>query len=63
MTKVMAREILEMWRKHSSFSSLSMAQVDTLLTIPDFSGKQNFSQADAIVIEMALVLAGIKFAE
>ena len=57
-TKVYAKEVLNIWRQKSQFSngSITEGQADALLSIA------GLNLADRTVIIMALIAAGVKFA-
>ena len=58
-TKKFAKEILDIWKNETNFfnGSMSEGQFETMLCC------RGFSQAEAITITMALILAGAKFAD
>lgn len=60
MTKKYAKEVLDLWKNETNYfnGSLTEAQFQTMLMY-----RMNFGQAEAIVITMALILAGAKFAD
>lgn len=59
MTKVYAKEILDLWKNQTNLfnGSMTEGQFESMLRC------KGISQADSIVIIMALVLAGAKFAK
>lgn len=60
MSKVMAREVLDMWKSETAYfnGSMTQAQFENMLLYHCKLG-----QAEAIAISCALVLAGAKFAD
>lgn len=60
MTKKYAKEVLDLWKNETNYfnGTLTEGQFQTMLMC-----RMNFGQAEAIVIMMALVLAGAKFAD
>ena len=63
MTKSYAKDILALWQSQSAIynGALTSGMIENILTsAKSFDGKPLFSQADAIVITMALKLAGAK---
>lgn len=60
LTKKYAKEVLDLWKNETNYfnGSLTEAQFQTMLMY-----RMNFGQAEAIVITMALILAGAKFAD
>ena len=60
MTKKYAKEVLDLWKNKTGYfdGSLTEAQFEAMLMY-----RMNFGQAEAIVITMALILAGAKFAD
>lgn len=58
MTKVFAKEVLDLWKDKTNLfnGSMTEGQFETMLRC------KGISQADSMVIIMALVLAGAKFA-
>lgn len=58
-TKAYAKEVLNLWKYETNYfnGTMTEAQFESMLR-----NRFNFGQAEAIVITMALVLAGAKFA-
>ena len=58
-TKAFAKEILDLWKNETNYfnGSMSEGQFETMLCC------HGFSQAEAITITMALILAGAKFSD
>lgn len=58
-TKAYAKEVLNLWKDETNYfnGTMTEAQFENMLRY-----RFNFGQAEAIVITMALVLAGAKFA-
>lgn len=59
-TKTYAKEVLNLWKDKTDYfnGSITEAQFENMLQY-----RMNFGQAEAIVITMALILAGAKFKE
>ena len=59
ITKVYAREVLDIWKNETGYfnGSISSAQMETVLQL------KGFSLAETEVIVMSLILAGAKFAD
>ena len=58
-TKAFAKEIIDLWKNETNYfnGSMSEGQFESMLIC------RGFSQAEAITISMALILAGAKFAD
>ena len=59
ITKVYAREVLDVWKNETGYfnGSISSGQMETVLRL------KGFSVAETEVILMSLILAGAKFAD
>lgn len=59
ITKVYAREVLDIWKNETGYfnGSISSGQIETVLRL------KGFSVAETEVILMSLILAGAKFAD
>lgn len=59
ITKVYAREVLDIWKNETGYfnGSISSGQMETVLRL------KGFSVAETEVILMSLILAGAKFAD
>ena len=59
ITKVYAREVLNIWKNETGYfnGSISSGQMETMLQL------KGFSLAETEVIMMSLILAGAKFAD
>ena len=59
ITKVYAREVLDIWKNETGYfnGSISSGQMETALQL------KGFSLAETEVILMSLILAGAKFAD
>ena len=59
ITKVYAREVLDIWKNETGYfnGSISSGQMETVLQL------KGFSLAETEVILMSLILAGAKFAD
>lgn len=57
-TKAYAKEVLDLWKDETNYfnGTITEAQFESMLRY-----RFNFGQAEAIVITMALILAGAKF--
>lgn len=65
-SKALAKEILDMWKDKTPFfnQSMTLGQLESILKLHDPRFPETaLTQADIIIIQMALVIAGAKFAE
>lgn len=63
ITKAFARDVIDIWKDQSPLyrGAMNMDQLETYLKIAEtYDGKPLLTQADVLVIVMALKLAGAK---